>query len=218
MKKINPFVKDFIERGVLNTPIIIKAFENIDRADFVLPDTKESAYVNQPLSIGFGQTISQPETVAFMLELLQPEPGNKIFEIGFGSGWQTALLAYIVSDKRQETNGKKQTGIIYAVERISELFRFGRKNIAGYGFIKKGIVKTVGGDAALGLPRHAPYDRIIAGASAQEVPEVWLKELKIGGRLVAPVKESIWLYIKKSEKEFEKSEFPGFVFVPLISK
>ncbi len=243
MKSANPFVSDFVKRGVLKTPRIIEAFEKIDRADFVPQELKEKAYINEPLSIGEGQTISQPYTVAFMIELLQPKSGDKIFEIGFGSGWQTALLAEIIGE----------SGKVYAVERIPELFRFGRKNIAKYNFVKKGIVKTVGGDATAGLRRYAPFDpvrskspeatadaqahwtsngvdRIIAAASGVEAPEAWLKELKIGGRLVMPIKESIWLYIKKSspakiskgnlggQEEFEKQEFPGFVFVPLVSE
>ncbi|MBI2634944.1 MAG: protein-L-isoaspartate O-methyltransferase [Parcubacteria group bacterium] len=215
---MNTLVSDLIKQGILKTPRIIEAFKKINRADFVPPELKERAYVNEPLPIGEGQTISQPLTVAFMLELLQPEPGNKIFEIGFGSGWQTALLAEIVGIK----------GRIFAVERIPELFRFGRKNIAKYGFIKNGTVKMIGGDAILGLKRHAPFDKVIAAASGKEVPETWLKELRINGRLVAPIKESIWLYVKKSspakiskgnlggQEEFEKKEYPGFIFVPLI--
>lgn len=205
-QNMSALVSDLIKQGILKTPRIIEAFKKIDRAGFVLPELKERAYVNEPLPIGEGQTISQPLTVAFMLELLQPEPGNKIFEIGFGSGWQTTILAYIVSEK----------GKIYAVERIPEIFRFGRKNVAKYGFIKNGIVKTIGGDATLGLKRHAPFDRIIAAASGKEVPREWLKELKIGGRLVAPVKESIWLYVKTGKNNFSKKEYPGFVFVPLV--
>lgn len=206
IREINPFINNLLRQGVLNTPIIVEAFKKIDRTDFVLPENRDDAYIDAPLPIGKGQTISQPYTVVFMLELLQPKPGNKIFEIGFGSGWQTALLAEIVD----------KSGKVFAVERIPELFRFGRKNVAKYGFIKNGVVKTVGGDATLGLKRHAPFDRIIAAASAKEIPEEWLKELKIGGRLVVPVKNSIWLYVKKSKAEFEKQEFPGFVFVPLV--
>ncbi|MCX6813245.1 MAG: protein-L-isoaspartate O-methyltransferase [Candidatus Azambacteria bacterium] len=208
MININPFVSGFIKQGVLKTPRIIEAFEKIDRVDFVLQELKGEAYINEPLPIGERQTISQPLTVAFMIELLQPKSGDRIFEVGFGSGWQTALLAKII--------GKK--GKIYAVERIKELFEFGAKNISTYNFIKKGIVKTILGDATMGLKKYAPFDSIVAGASAQEVPEEWLKELKVGGRLVMPVRNSVWLYIKKSEKEFEKQEFPGFVFVPLVSE
>lgn len=208
MSDINPFVSDLIKQGVLETPRIIEVFKKIDRADFVPPELKEKAYINEPLPIGKGQTISQPLTVAFMIELLQPKSGDKIFEIGFGSGWQTAILAEIVG----------KLGRIYAVERIPEIFRFGRKNIRKYNFIKSGIVKTIGGDATKGLKHHSPFDKIIAAASGDKVPEVWLKELKIGGRLVMPVQENIWLYIKKSAKEFEKQKFPGFVFVPLVSE
>ena len=151
-----------------------------------------------------------------MIELLQPKSGDKIFEIGFGSGWQTAILAEIVG----------KFGRIFAVERIKKLFEFGAKNISTYNFIKKGIVKTILGDATMGLKKYAPFEKIIAAASGDKAPEVWLKELKIGGCLVMPVKESIWLYVKKSrqgrgspkaaEKDFEKQEFPGFVFVPLV--
>ena len=215
---MNALVSDLIKQSVLKTPRIIEAFKKIDRRDFLprsdakhllrgVPDNLEKmAYINEPLPIGEGQTISQPMTVVFMLELLQPEPGNKIFEIGFGSGWQTVILAEIVG----------KSGKVFAVERIPEIFRFGRKNIAKYGFIKNGIVKTIGGDATLGLKRHAPFDRIIAAASGKEIPQAWLKELRIGGRLVAPVKESIWLYIKTDKNKFSKKEFPGFVFVPLV--
>ncbi len=208
MKSVNPFVLDFIKQGVLETPRIIKAFKEIDRADFIPQELKEKAYINEPLPIGEGQTISQPLTVAFMIELLQPKSGNKIFEIGFGSGWQTALLAEIIGS----------SGKVFAVERIKELFEFGARNISKYNFIKKEIVKTILGDATMGLKEYAPFDKIIAAASGDKVPEAWLKELKIGGRLVMPVKESIWLYIKKSAKEFKEQKFPGFVFVPLVSE
>lgn len=203
---INTFVYDLIKQGVLKTPSIIDAFKKIDRADFVPTELKKQAYINEPLPIGKGQTISQPYTVAFMIELLRPKAGDKIFEIGFGSGWQTALLAEIVG----------KSGKIYAVERIPVLYRFGRKNIAKYGFIKNGTIKMIGGDATLGLKRHSPFDKIIAAASAKDLPKEWLKELKVDGRLVAPTKNSIWLFIKKSEKDFKKQEFPGFVFVPLV--
>ncbi len=208
MANINPFVSDFIKQGVLKTPRIIEAFKKIDRADFVPRELKEKAYINEPLPIGERQTISQPYTVAFMIELLQPKSGDKIFEVGFGSGWQTSLLAEII--------GKR--GKIYAVERIKKLYDFGTENISKYNFIKKGIVRIILGDATTGLKKYAPFGSIVAGASAQEIPEEWLRELKVGGRLVMPVRNSIWLYIKKSEKEFEKQEFPGFVFVPLVSR
>src|SRR3989338_8376913 len=90
-------IKELMEEGILKTPSIIDAFEKVDRKDFVLEELKDKAYLNTPLPIGYGQTISQPLTVAFMLELLQPEKGNKILEIGSGSGGQSALAAPGVS-------------------------------------------------------------------------------------------------------------------------
>jgi len=199
-------IANLIKDRYLKTPRLIEAFGKIKREDFVPDDLKNEADINAPLPIGFGQTISQPLTVAFMLELLQPQPGEKILDIGSGSGWQTALLAYCVGVE----------GKIFGIERIAELMEFGKKNIAKYNFIKKEIVEIILGDGTKGLEKEAPFDKIIAAASAREIPEAWRRQLKIGGRIVAPVEDSIWLLVKKSDTEFEEKEFPGFVFVPLI--
>jgi len=200
-------IKELMEEGILKTPSIIDAFEKVDRKDFVSEELKDKAYLNTPLPIGYGQTISQPLTVAFMLELLQPEKGNRVLEIGSGSGWQTALLAHIVSGG----------GKVSAAELIPELMAFGRKNAAKYGFIKKGIVEFHSFNAVKGFPEKAPFDRIISAAAGKEIPSAWKEQLKIGGRIVAPVKDAIHLIVKKSEIEFEESVYPGFAFVPLIS-
>jgi len=200
-------IKELMEEGILKTPSIIDAFEKVDRKDFVPEELKDKAYLNTPLPIGYGQTISQPLTVAFMLELLQPEKGNRVLEIGSGSGWQTALLAHIVSGG----------GKVFAAELIPELMVFGRKNVAKYGFIKNKTVEFHSLNATKGMPEEAPFDRIISAASGQELPAAWKEQLKIGGRIVAPVKDAIHLLIKKSETEFEEKVYPGFAFVPLIS-
>jgi len=200
-------IKELMEEGILKTPSIIEAFEKVDRKDFVPEELKDRAHLNTPLPIGFGQTISQPLTVAFMLELLQPEKGNKILEIGSGSGWQTALLAHMVSGG----------GKVFAAELIPELMAFGRKNVAKYGFIKNKIVEFHSFNATKGMPEEAPFDRIISAASGMDLPAAWKEQLKIGGRIVAPVKDAIHLLVKKSETEFEESIYPGFAFVPLIS-
>jgi protein-L-isoaspartate(D-aspartate) O-methyltransferase len=199
---INQLVKD----GYLKTSLIVEAFKKIRREDFVTEDLKDEADINAPLSIGYGQTISQPLTVAFMLELLQPQPGEKILDIGAGSGWQVAMLAYCV--------GKK--GRIFAIEIIPELAEFGKKNIAKYNFIENGIVEVICGDGSRGLEKEALFDKIIAAASATREPEELKKQLKIGGRLVIPIEESIWLFVRRDSDNFEKQEFPGFAFVPLI--
>lgn len=200
-------VKELISSGYLKTPRLIGAFGKIDRKDFVPEEIKDEAYINSALPIGHGQTISQPLTVAFMLELLQPEEGNKILEVGSGSGWQTALMASAVGD-----NGK-----IFAVELIPELCDFGKKNVLKYDFLKKGVVKFFCFNAAKGLPDEAPFDRIISAAAAEEIPPAWKEQLKIGGRMVLPVKDAVRLLIKKSEDGFEEQIFPGFAFVPFVT-
>lgn len=202
-------IDQFIKQKYLKSPVIIYAFKKIKRSDFVSREIikeKGEDFINQynaPLPIGFGQTISQPLTVAFMLELLQPKKGDKILDVGSGSGWQTAMLCEIVGDN----------GFIHAIELIPELKEFGQNNILKYNFKN---VEFICGDGSAGLIDKAPFDRIIAAASADKIPEAWKDQLKINGRLVAPVGNSIWLLIKKSTSKFEKKEYPGFVFVPLI--
>ncbi len=205
-------VKDLISSGYLKTPAIIDAFQKIDRKDFVPEEYKDEAYVNAPLPIGHGQTISQPLTVAFMLELLQPEPGNKILEIGAGSGWQTALLSYIVGSP--PAGGGK----IFALELIPEREALGRKNVSKYNFIQRKIANFYCRNALNGLAEEAPFDRIISAASSREIPPAWKEQLKIGGRMVVPVQNSIYLVIKKGENQFEGDVFPGFAFVPFVDK
>lgn len=204
-------IKELVEEGILKTPSIIEAFEKVDRKDFVPEKLKDKAYLNTPLPIGYGQTISQPLTVAFMLELLQPKAGDKILEIGSGSGWQTALLAHIVG------NSPSSGGKVIAVELIPELMAFGRKNVAKYGFIKKGIVEFHSFNAAKGMSEQAPFDRIISAASGQDLPVAWKKQLKIGGKIVSPIKDAVHLFVKKTDTDFEESVYPGFAFVPLVS-
>ncbi|MCK5466811.1 protein-L-isoaspartate(D-aspartate) O-methyltransferase [Candidatus Parcubacteria bacterium] len=199
-------IENLISDGHLKTPKIINAFYKIDRIDFVPEELKYEAYTNAPLPIGYGQTISQPLTVAFMLELLQPKSGHKILDIGSGSGWQSSLLACITSDE----------GRVIAIERILELSEFGKDNSQKYNFKN---LEFIVGDGSMGYKKEAPYDRIIVAAAAfDKIPEELKKQLKINGRLVIPVKNSIWLLIKKEENKFEEKEFPGFVFVPLVEE
>ena len=206
MNSKDKLLESLVDEGYLKTPRIIDAFRLIDRADFVLPEYKDEACGNYPLPIGEGQTISQPLTVAFMLELLNPQPGEKILDIGAGSGWQTALLAEIVGPKGQ----------IVAIERIPKLCRFAEKNLEKYGFVKNGVVKFYCQDATAEIP-DGPYDKIIVAAAADKnIPDLWRKSLKVGGKIVAPVTGSIWLFIKKSAADWEEIEYPGFAFVPLI--
>ena len=218
-------IYSLIEEGWLKTPRIIEAFRKIKRVDFLPREIKDLAELNEALSIGYGQTISQPLVVAFMLELLDPQPGNKILDIGSGTGWTTALLAQIVGQK----------GKVIAIDIIPELVEFGKKNVEKYNFVKKGRALFICADGSKGYEKEAPYDKILASASAETLPPVWKEQLKIGGRIVTPIGSSIWLFIKKSEGDeavvssspsllrgkssvFQETEYPGFVFVPLIEK
>ncbi len=204
-----PLIDSLIQDGWLKTPRIIGSFKEIKRADFMPEDMRNLAELNEALPIGYNQTISQPLTVAFMLEQLQPESGNNILDIGSGSGWTTALLAQIVGPK----------GKITAIEIVPELKKFGEKNVAKYNFIKKGLVEFICADGSKGYKKEAPFDKILASAAVQEkIPQAWREQLKIGGRMVTPVGSSIWVIIKKSKKEFKEIKHPGFAFVPLIEK
>ncbi|MDP3999502.1 MAG: protein-L-isoaspartate(D-aspartate) O-methyltransferase [bacterium] len=196
-------IQALIKDGYLKTPAIIEAFQKIDRKDFVPEEHKERAYVNEALPIGYGQTTSQPLVVAFMLELLQLNPGEKVLEIGTGSGWKTALLAQL-------------GGIVFSMERIEELQKMADKNIQNYGFIENGSVKLLSGDGSKGYPEGASFDKIIAAAAADVLPEAWKGQLNIGGRMVAPVGESILVLEKISKNKFKTKEYFGFSFVPLI--
>jgi len=200
-------IKELIEEGYLRTKSIIEAFQKIDRIDFVLEEYKNEAYGNYPLPIGFGQTISQPLTVAFMLELLEPKPGEKILDVGAGSGWQTSLLAYLAGEQ----------GRVIAIEIIPELKKFAETNIEKYNFIKIGRVELILDDGSKGYQKEAPFDKIIAAAAALSIPPAWKEQLKIGGVIVAPVGQNIVVLKKLNQNEFSQKQYFGFNFVPLVS-
>jgi len=206
-------IDELIKEGWLKTPRIIEAFKKINRADFLPEDKKNLADLNEAFPIGYGQTISQPLVVAFMLEKLEPKEGEKILDVGSGSGWTSALLAELV--------GKK--GKVIAIEIVSELKEFGEKNIAKYNFINKKIVECVCADGSKGyqeIKSHPElihgFDKILASASAEKLPHPLKEQLKVGGIMVLPIGTSICVFIKESPETLEEIEYPGFVFVPLI--
>ena len=219
MSSNKELIQETINLGYLKSPRIINAFLAIDRKDFVTLDNQDEAYLNIPLPIGFGQTISQPLTVAFMLELLQPEKGDVILDIGSGSGWTSALLSWLVSDGGRELKGK-----VAAIERIPELKEFGEKNTAKYNFVKKNIVNFFCADGSKEIIKICKqldlkegFDKILCSATVEKIPQQWLEPLKKKGRIVTPFDGEIQLWIKQGENNFEKQIFKGFSFVPLIS-
>lgn len=196
-------VEELVATGWLKTPAIIAAFRAIDRRDFVPDEMKLFAYENRALPIGWGQTISQPLTVAFMLEQLQPAAGQVVLDIGYGSGWQTALLVQVVGP----------AGRVYAIERVPELAAWGKENVLRTGFQNAQFFCA---DGSQGLPQVAPFDRIIAAASARMLPAAWGGQLRVGGRLVAPVRESIVVLARQGSDDFQEQIHHGFAFVPLV--
>lgn len=199
-------VSELISQGVLSHPKLAKAFDAVDRADFVLPEYRNAAYENHPLPIGHGQTISQPYTVAFMLGLLDVKKGERILDVGCGSGWTTALLAWLAG----------KGGKVIGIERIGELAQYASRNLAKYPLLYR-TSTIVQEDGAKGYEKFAPYDKILASAAAGQIPQAWKDQLKINGRIVAPVNDGIWALDKIAGDEFKTIKHWGFAFVPLIN-
>lgn len=204
--------QQLINEGVLKNTRLVEAWKEIDRRDFLPTSLVDDAEINAPLPIGHGQTISQPLTVAFMLELLAAEPGMKVLDVGSGSGWQTAILAELI--------GKE--GRVYALEVIPELKKFGESNVSKYNFVKSKRVQFFCADGWKGNQREAPYDRIIVAAASESIPDALIGQLKSPGRLVMPVggrwSQDIILVVKGKDGGITEKRFPGFVFVPLVKR
>lgn len=200
----NQLVKTIVEKGITDKNVL-KAIANIPRHLFMDSGFVDFAYQDKAFPISAEQTISQPYTVAFQTEVLQVEPGDKVLEIGTGSGYQTAVLIEM---------GAK----VYTIERQKELFKKTKLFLPKLGYKPK---KIIFGDGYLGLPDDAPFDSIIVTAGAPFVPKPLLAQLKIGGRLVIPVGDDVQtmnLLIRTSEKDFEKHELGKFRFVPMLKK
>ncbi len=198
-------VDELVAAGDLVRPELSAAFRAVDRVHFVPSALAGEAYADYPLPIGQGQTISQPSTVAFMLEQLQPEVGQRVLEVGAGSGYVAALLAKVVG----------QTGHVFALEVLPELVDVARQHLARYHFSQLELIEA---DGSRGYPEQAPYGRIIVSAAAPELPRELKDQLTIGGRLVAPIggySQDIVL-IERTLEGFTERRFPGFVFVPLV--
>ena len=182
---------------------VLAAIRKIPRHLFMDSSFLDHAYQDKAFPIAADQTISQPYTVAFQSELLQIKPTDKVLEIGTGSGYQTAVLCEL---------GAK----VHSIERQQELFKKTSKFLPKLGYRPK---KLIFGDGYKGLKEEAPFASIIVTAGAPFVPKPLLRQLAVGGRLVIPVGDDVQtmtLFIRKGEKEFEKYEFGEFRFVPLL--
>ena len=198
----NKLADVLISKGITDKKILA-AIRKIPRHFFMDSSFEGHAYQDKAFPIAADQTISQPYTVAFQTELLEIKPAHKVLEIGTGSGYQTAVLLQLA-------------GKVYTIERQLELFKKTNIFFKKMGYMPK---KTIFGDGYKGLPQEAPFDAIIVTAGAPEVPKALMSQLKVGGRLVIPVgddEQIMTLFVRKSEKEFEKKEFGSFRFVPLL--
>lgn len=207
--ELDELIRSMKASGYLKSASIEAALRNAPRHLFLPRKMADMAYRDCPLSIGHGQTISQPSTVVVMTETLQAKPEQRILEIGGGSGWQAALLGRIVGPK----------GKVYTIERIEELVKMAKNNLRAVGIRN---VRVVHGDGSGGLPKQAPYDRIIVTAACPAVPPHLIAQLKMKGRLIVPVGDlytQIMTVITKTAKDtFEKEEIGRFMFVPLIGR
>lgn len=195
-------VQELSLKGIKNTDVL-KAINKVPRHLFMDSGFLSHAYIDKAFPIAADQTISQPYTVARQTELLEVKPGDKILEIGTGSGYQTAVLL-------------EMGAIVYTIERQNELFKKTKLFLPKLGYRPK---RFVFGDGYKGLPEFSPYDGIIVTAGAPTVPKALLSQLKIGGKLVIPlgVETQIMTVFKRlSEKKFEKKQHGTFRFVPLL--
>jgi protein-L-isoaspartate(D-aspartate) O-methyltransferase len=200
----NQLVKVIAQKGITDKNVLT-ALGNVPRHLFLDSSFSDFAYQDKAFPIGSDQTISQPYTVAFQTELLQIKEHHQILEIGTGSGYQTAVLLEM---------GAK----VYTIERQQELFKKAKLFLPKLGYKPK---KIIFGDGYKGLPDDAPFDGIIVTAGAPFVPKALLSQLKVGGRLVIPIGDSeqiMTLFIRTSEKDFEKHELGKFKFVPMLNK
>lgn len=186
---------------------VMAAMGKVPRHEFVLPEQRHNAYLNTPLPIAAGQTISQPLIVALMTELLEPQAGDVILEVGTGSGYQAAVLAELVAK-------------VYSIEIVESLAHSAAATLQRLGYDK---VTVRAGDGYLGWPEHAPFDGIIVTAAADEIPEPLLRQLKPGARLVIPVgaehgyQELLVVEIGEDGKTEQRSVLP-VRFVPLTGE
>ena len=201
--------EEMVSQQIFNRGIgdakILEAFRNIPRHLFVSESQRKLSYGDSPLSIGCGQTISQPYMTALMTLHLNLSPEMSVLEIGTGSGYQAAILAFLRAQ-------------VYTVERFSALAKKAKKVLS---FLNTEVEIEVG-DGTLGWPEHSPYDRIIVTAGSPRIPEPLIEQLKIGGRMIIPkgvrFQQDLIAVDKISKNKIDKKRICGCVFVPLIGK
>ena len=205
--QMNELIKIMKNSGFLNDNNVELAIRKNPRHEFVPKSLLHRAYKDAPLSLMKKQTISQPSVVSRMTELPNVKKGQKILEVGSGSGWQSAILSFLTGH-----------GKVFSIDRHPELVKFAKENLDK---LRIQNVNIILGDGSLGLSKESPFDRIIITAACKKVPPPLFEQLSINGLLIAPVgnyPQSLILYKKTSKGIIEIYNQPGFVFVPLLGK
>ena len=203
--------KELVEKlkreGRIKTDEVKKAFLEVPREEFVPEAMRDYAYVDTPLEIGNGQTISAPHMVAIMCEALDIKKGQKILEIGAGSGYHAAIVSRLVGEE----------GYVYTVERFSSLAEKAQENLDSVG-VKNVTVEV--GDGSEGFSEHAPYERIYVACAAPKTPRPLVDQLNDPGKLMVPVGRLMCklILIEKKEGRLIKKDLGGCAFVPLVGK
>jgi len=198
-------VDEQIRRRGVADPRVLSAMAEIPRHEFVPGELRDEAYEDRALPIGFRQTISQPFMVALMTERLAPAPGDRVLEIGTGSGYQAAVLSRLCRE-------------VFTIERIGPLRREARERFGRLGLDN---IRVFGGDGSEGLAAEAPFDGVIVTAAAPAAPRPLLEQLAEGGRLVVPVgsrlSQVLACYTRRKGR-FERADSTPCVFVPLVGR
>ncbi len=210
-KNREDLVSNLFDRGYVKTKPVEDAMKKVPREEFMTPETKSYAYLDRPIPLQDGQTISAPHMVAIICEILALKEGMQVLEIGTGFGYNAAVVAEIIGPE----------GHIYTIERIENLKNIAEQNLRRTGYSEN--VTVILGDGTKGYEEKSPYDRIYATASAPKIPEPLKTQLKIGGRLLSPIGRDTsvqeLLCLKRiNENEYKSYNLGGVVFVPMIGE
>lgn len=204
-------VLKLVQDGRIRSAHVIEAMEAVPRELFVLPGELKHAYIDTPLSIGSGQTISAPHMVGIMVEELDLTPGQRVLEVGTGSGYHAAVVAHIV--------GKIPKGHVFSIEVKPELAEFAKANIKKAGY--KDRITILTGDGSIGYSKHGPYDRIFVTCASPDIPPPLVEQLKDNGKLLIPKGSTYYsdlMLITKIKNKLRKSNLGGCAFVPMVGE
>ncbi|WP_255417175.1 protein-L-isoaspartate(D-aspartate) O-methyltransferase [Proteiniphilum sp. X52] len=200
-REAKKLAKELRKKGISDERVLT-AIGNVPRHSFIDEQLWAYAYQDRPLPIESGQTISQPFTVAYQTQLLQPQAGEKVLEVGTGSGYQAAILCEMEAE-------------VYTIERYHNLYQTAQETLNKLGYYPHLFF----GDGFEGLPEHAPFDKILITAAPEKIPEKLLQQLRVGGWMVVPVGgragQKMTVIRRVSENEFKESEHGDFIFVPM---